>query len=273
MLLQHLLQQSLDVAFGTTRWRCEGMAVALLKFWVSHKGLQASLRRGLHERTVFTQRDHRRHLGWVGPDLHCLQQSLQGSCPRGAAHDENLRPGHHVRVLQRAQDLREGQGHAQLWQHQPTALGPVDVHLSLTIFSGQELPDDVGLLIHIFQACHDLVFVLLRSDQDHANATVEGRSEFVAGDVAPRGDPAEEGRKLPVLRLDQRLQVLGQNPRNASGQASSGDRCSATKETFLRQSKDRLNVDPRRRQKDLSEGPCGVERCRRLIPDPRSLDY
>ena len=88
-----------------------------------------------------------------------------------------------------------------------------------------------GLLIHIFQACHDLsrltkerarktrekdssslrssrfraramslfnpdlVFVLLRSDQDHANATVEGRSEFVAGDVAPV--PALKPRSNP----------------------------------------------------------------------------
>ena len=62
---------------------------------------------------------------------------------------------------------------------------------------------------HVTPADPDLVFVLLRSDQDHANATVEGRGEFVAGDVAPvpalktRSNPQTIVRTWCVLMLNE----------------------------------------------------------------------
>mmetsp|Transcript_56464 Transcript_56464/g.148476 ORF Transcript_56464/g.148476 Transcript_56464/m.148476 type:complete len:649 (+) Transcript_56464:377-2323(+) len=188
-----------------------------------------------------------------------LDERLQRRDLRGAGQHHHAHARHGPGVLERGQDLREGQRDPELREHEPGPLRPLQLHARRARHAGDELAHHDGLLLHLAEHLLHALDVLLGDHEDHAEAAVERGGQLAGLHLAHGGEPAEGGRQLPGVGLEPRGELLGQHGVAAASEAAPRHVRRALDEPLLGELQDRLGIDARGRQEGLAEAPRGVE--------------
>mmetsp|Transcript_133517 Transcript_133517/g.285496 ORF Transcript_133517/g.285496 Transcript_133517/m.285496 type:complete len:265 (-) Transcript_133517:3170-3964(-) len=162
-------------------------------------------------------------------------------------------------VVQGGIDLRKGQGDAELRQHEPRALCALDLEWLLALTACEEFADDHRLLVQVSERPEHLIDIGLRDHERHADTAVEGGRHLAARYPLAPCDPTEHGRQHPSVCLEVRLELLRQNPWDATLQATVRDGCRALQPPAPGQSQDSAGVDPRRCEKHITQGLRAIE--------------
>ena len=83
--------------------------------------------------------------------------------------------------------------------------------------------DTVNLLAAFANPAGNLIGLVRRENDGHADSAIEGAEQFRNGDLAIAAQPGKKWRQGPVGRVQVRAEPLGQNTRDVFDQATAGD--------------------------------------------------
>mmetsp|Transcript_98312 Transcript_98312/g.261192 ORF Transcript_98312/g.261192 Transcript_98312/m.261192 type:complete len:207 (-) Transcript_98312:926-1546(-) len=119
-----------------------------------------------------------------------LHERLHGCHVLGPSQHHDPHAGDGPRILQRGEDLGEGQRDAELGQHEPGPVRALDLHPLRALGASDELANDHRLLPLVPEEVHDPVHALLGDDEDHAQAAIEGGGQLPGADLPNCREPA-----------------------------------------------------------------------------------
>mmetsp|Transcript_32687 Transcript_32687/g.107704 ORF Transcript_32687/g.107704 Transcript_32687/m.107704 type:complete len:498 (+) Transcript_32687:111-1604(+) len=208
-----------------------------------------------------------------GRHLGRAEQGLHRRDPLAAGQDQDLHAADRPRILQRRQDLWEGQRDTELGQHQPRALCALDLDTWCPIRARDQLADHERLLMKLCQHGHRLLLTRCWHDEDHAQTTIESGDKLLARHLTDGRKPSHHSRQLPSVCSHLGRKVRGQNRIEAMLQAAMSNLHRTPQEPRASECQNGLCIDACGWQQGVAEAACRIERGRLAVLEARSLDY
>mmetsp|Transcript_50971 Transcript_50971/g.129460 ORF Transcript_50971/g.129460 Transcript_50971/m.129460 type:complete len:384 (-) Transcript_50971:29-1180(-) len=206
-----------------------------------------------------------RHLGRAEQGLHRRDHLAAGQ-------DQDLHAADRPRILQRRQDLWEGQRDTELGQHQPRALCALDLDTWRPIRARDQLADHERLLMKLCQHRHRRLLTRCWHDENHAQTAIEGGDKLSARYLTDGRKPSHHSRQLPSVCSHLGREVRGQNRIEAMLQAAMSNLHRTPQEPRASECQNGLRIDARGWQQGVAEAACRIERSRLAVLEARSLD-
>src|SRR4051794_23759750 len=129
-------------------------------------------------------------------------------------------------------------------------------------------PADPGHgLAGVFEGCGDLVGLIGRNDDRHADAAVECPRHLLRSDLSCVLQQSEDLRVFPTVNFYDSMAVSGQNPWNILEKSATGDVRKTLDPPLLDERQERTDVDACRLEQSFGEG-APVQRRKRLVQCP-----